>query len=114
MRHHVSGEGAIADFDGEGATRDFNNRCRLLQRPMTGQTIPHTEVLSETLRVDRRRGDDDFQIWARRKQASQIAQDEVNVQAAFVGLVNNQCVVATKQWIGLDFCQQNAVGHQFD
>ena len=68
----------------------------------------------ETLRVDGRGGDDDLQIGALRQDALEVAEDEVNVQAAFVRLVNDEGGVAAQQLVVLDFGEQNAVGHELD
>ena len=50
----------------------------------------------ETLRVDGRGGDDDLQIRALRQDALEVAEDEVNVQAAFVRFVNDEGGVAAQ------------------
>ncbi len=71
-------------------------------------------MAGETLRVDRRRGDDDLQVGPARQELPQVAQDEVDVEAAFVGLVDDQRVVLGEQPVGLDLGQQDAVRHQFD
>jgi len=42
------------------------------------------------------------------------AEQEVDVQVAFVGLVEDQRVVALEQRIVLELAQQQAVGHQLD
>ena len=43
-----------------------------------------------------------------------MAEQKVDVQAAFVRLVDDQRVVGLEQRIGLRFGQQDAVGHQLD
>ena len=68
----------------------------------------------KTIRVDRRRRDDDLQVRARGQQARHVAQDEVDVQAAFVGLVDDERVVAAQHRIRLDLRQQDTVRHQLD
>ncbi len=68
----------------------------------------------EALRVDGGRGDDHFQIRPARQQLLQITEQEINVQAAFVGLVDDDRVVGLEQGIGLGFRQQDAIGHQLD
>ena len=92
---------AIAHFHGIRASRHLNNR-RIV------------EVLRETFRVDGRGGDDHFQIRATRQQLFQVAEQEVDVQAALVRFVNDDGVVLHQQAILLNFRQQNTVGHQLD
>ncbi len=68
----------------------------------------------ETLRVDGRGGDNDLQIRALRQDALEVAEDEINVQASFVRLVNDEGGVAAQQLVVLNFGEQNAVGHELD
>ncbi len=72
------------------------------------------KVLGETIRIDGGRGDHHLQIWPLGQDLLEVAQQEVNVQAALVGLVNDQRVVGFEQRIGLRLSQQNTVGHQLD
>ncbi len=44
----------------------------------------------------------------------QIAEQEIDVEAAFVGLVDDQGAVAAEIGIPLDLGEQESVGHQFD
>ncbi len=44
----------------------------------------------------------------------QIAEQEIDVQAALVGLVDDQRVVFVQPAVALDLGQQDAVGHQLD
>ena len=64
--------------------------------------------------VDRGRGDDDFEVGSARQQLAQVAEQEVDVQAAFVRLVDDDAVVGPQQRVGLGFGQQDAVGHELD
>jgi hypothetical protein len=60
------------------------------------------EVLGEALRVDGGGGDDQLQVRALGQQLLQIAEQEVDVEAALVGLVDDQRVVFVQQrscWI---------------
>ncbi|MNT64026.1 hypothetical protein D3C72_2018920 [compost metagenome] len=68
----------------------------------------------KTLRIDSRRSDDDFEIRALWQQFTQVTQDEIDVQAAFVRFIDNQRVVLHQQPVLLDFRQQDPVGHQLD
>ena len=56
-------------------------------------------MLGKTIRIDCCRGDDDLEIRAHREQPRKVTQDKVNVEAAFVGLVNDQGIVAAQHWI---------------
>ena len=91
-------------LDREGAAGHGDDRRRPLGR---------SEVLGETLGVDGGRGDDDLQVGPARQYLAQVAQQEVDVEAAFVGLVDDDGVVGLEQRIRLGFGQQDAVGHQF-
>ena len=71
-------------------------------------------MLGKSISVNRGRSDDDLEIWPARQYLTQIAQQEIDVQRALVGLVNNDRVIGLQQRIGLRFGQQNTVGHQFD
>src|ERR1017187_909026 len=64
--------------------------------------------------VNRRRGDDEFEIAPLDEQRLQVTKQKINVQAAFVRLVNDDAVVFRKQRVALRLGQQNAVGHQLD
>ena len=60
------------------------------------------EVPGEALRVDRRRGDDDLQVGAAGQQLGEIAEEEVDVEAALVRLVDDDRVVLAQlavRWI---------------
>ena len=94
-------ERAIADLDGIGASADLDDRCV-------------AEVCAEPLRVDRRGRDDEFQIGTLRQQPGEIADQEVDVQAALVRLVQDERVVAAQHPVALDLGEQDAVGHQLD
>jgi hypothetical protein len=44
----------------------------------------------------------------------QVAEQEVDVEAAFVGLVEDDRVVATEVTVAADLGQQHAVGHHLE
>ena len=71
-------------------------------------------MLGKAFCVYRGRSDDDFQVGAARQQLFQIAQEEVDVQAAFVRFVDDNRVVGGEVTVGLGFRQQDTVGHQLD
>ena len=72
------------------------------------------EVIAESLSVDRGRGDDEFEIGSLVQNTSEIAQQEIDVETALVGFVDNDGVVLTQQPIGARLSKQDAVGHEFD
>ena len=49
-----------------------------------------------------------------RQQLAQIPEQEVDVEAALVGLVEDEGVVAQQASVALDLGEQDAVGHQLD
>src|SRR3546814_1289290 len=57
---------------------------------------------------------DQFQVGAPGQQLPQEAQQKIDVQAALVGFVDDNGVVALQQRISLRFGQQYAVGHQLN
>ena len=107
-------EGTVADLDRVSAARHLDDRRGLDQATRTGRALPRAEMARETIRIDRRRRDDDLQVRARGQQARHVAQDEVDVQAALVGLVNDERVVAAQHRIRLNLRQQDAVRHELD
>ena len=72
------------------------------------------EVPGEGLGVDGRRGDDDPQIGAGRQQLFDVAEEKIDVEAALVGLVDNDRAVAAQQGVGAGLGQEDAVGHELD
>ncbi|CFM79019.1 Uncharacterised protein [Bordetella pertussis] len=97
---------AVAHFHRIQAPRHLDDGRRTLG---AGGEMPR-----ETLGVDGGRGDDDFQVRPARQQLLEVAEQEVDVQAALVRLVDDDGVVAAQQRIALRLGQQNAVGHQLD
>ncbi len=69
------------------------------------------EVLGEAVGVDRRRRDDHLEVGPLRQQLLEVAEDEVDVEAAFVGLVDDERVVAAEHPVALQLVEQDAVGH---
>ena len=102
----LDGQRAVADLDRERAAGDLDDRC--------GRAVGVGEMLREPLRVDGRRGDDDLQVRALGQQPLEVAQQEIDVEAAFVGLVDDDRVVVEQQPVALDLGEQNAVGHELD
>jgi hypothetical protein len=69
-------------------------------------------VRGEPLCVDRGGGDDQLEVRTPGEQRGQVAEQEVDVQAAFVGLVDDDRVVAGELAVALDLGQQDPVRHQ--
>ncbi len=94
-----------------------------LQRAITGLdriTAPRhlhhhrAEMPGEPVCIQRGGRDDEFQVRAARQQLFQVAQQKIDVQAAFVRLVDDDRVITSEQRIAVDFRQQNTVRHQLD
>ena len=64
--------------------------------------------------VDGRRRDDELEVGAAGQQVREVAEQEVDVEAALVGLVDDDRVVAAQQAVALQLGQQDAVGHELD
>jgi hypothetical protein len=89
----------VAHVDREGATGHLDDR-RV------------AEVAAEAGRVDRRARDDELEVGALGQQAVQVAEQEVDVQAALVRLVDDHRVVAAQHRVVADLGQQQPVGHE--
>ncbi len=98
-------EGPPALLDREQPAADHDHRRRALG---TG------EMTGEAFGIDGGRGDDHLQIGPARQDLADVAEQEIDVEAAFVRLVDDQRVVILQQRIGLGLGQQDAVGHQLD
>ncbi|CCK02598.1 putative periplasmic protein kinase ArgK and related GTPases of G3E family [Cronobacter sakazakii 701] len=92
---------AIAHLNRIRTARNFDNR-RVIK------------VARETLRIDGRRRNNNFQIRALWQQFAQVTQQKIDVQAALVRLIDDDGVVLHQQAILLDFRQQDTVGHQLN
>ena len=79
-----------------------------------GRAVGTGEVLREAFWVDRRGGDDQFEIRALWQQILQIPQEEVDVQAAFVSLIDDDRVVLAEEPVALNLVEQHTVGHELD
>ena len=72
------------------------------------------EVLGEDLGVDRRRGDDDLELGPRLEDALEEPEDEVDVEAPLVGLVDHDDAVAREGRVELHLLEEDPVGHDLD
>ena len=93
-------QGAVADLDRERTTRHLDDG--------------RAEVGGEPVDVDRRAGDDHLEVGPAREQALEVAEEEVDVEAALVGLVDDERVVLAEVAVALELGEQDAVGHQLD
>ncbi|MNV23375.1 hypothetical protein D3C71_1143870 [compost metagenome] len=71
-------------------------------------------MLGKPVRINRGRGNYDLQVRPARQDLADVAQQEVDVEAAFVRLVNDDGVVVLEQRVGLRLGQQDTVGHELD
>ena len=92
---------AVPDLDRIGAPADLHHRRA-------------AEVRRDALHVDRRRGDDQLQVRPTRQDLGEVAEQEVDVEAPLVGLVEDDRVVLAQQPVVGDLGQQDAVGHELD
>ena len=99
-------EGPITNLDRIGPTGDLDDGCR--------GAVGGCEVPGEPLGVDRRRRDDDLEVGAPRQELLEVAQDEVDVEAALVRLVDDDRVVATQLPVALELREEDAVRHHLD
>ena len=105
-------EGPVADLHRVGASGHLDHRCghpcgaglcggvAMFGEGVlaaSGEWGVMAEVGGEALGVDGGGGDDDLQVWALGEEPGQIAEDEVDVQAALVRLVYDDRVVAAQQ-----------------
>ncbi|CAB4851254.1 unannotated protein [freshwater metagenome] len=91
-------ERLVTDLHGKSAPGHFDDRRA-------------AEVLAEPRGVDRRRRDHDPEVWTTRQDLLEIPEQEVNGETSFMGLVNDDRVVAFKETIIRDRGEQDAVGH---
>ena len=103
-------ERPVPQLDGVGAAGDLDDR-HLADHlaPLVGGEVP-----GEAVGVDGRRGDDDLEVGASRQQLLEVPEDEVDVEAALVGLVDDDRVVAAQVTVALHLAEQDAVGHHLD
>ena len=88
-----------------------------LDRVHPARNLDHGGIVEgpgEFFGVDGGGGDDQFEIPPALDQFFQNPQNEIDVQAAFVGFVHDQRVVGREGRIALGLRQQNAVGHDLD
>ena len=99
-------ERAVPDLHRVRATADLDDGGR--------GTVGPREVGREPLRLDGRGGDDHLQVGPAGQELPQVPEEEVDVEAAFMGLVDDDRVVVAQQPVAGELAQQDAVGHQLD
>ena len=72
------------------------------------------KVLGKAIGINRGRCHHHLEVWPARQDLADVAQQEVDVEAALVRLVNDDGVVVLEQRIGLRLGQQDTVGHELD
>ena len=96
----------------------------LFQRPVADLDRVHpagdlddrsaAESPRELFDVDGRRGDDELEAGPPLEKQTQVPQQEIDVEAAFVGFVEDDGVVLEEIGIAADLAEQHAVGDQLD
>ena len=71
-------------------------------------------MLGKPLGINRGRRDHHTEIGAAWQKVFKVAQQKINVQAALVGLIDDQGVIGHQQWIVLGLRQKHAIGHELD
>src|SRR4029453_4287795 len=97
----VLAQGPVADLARVGGARPLAHRGA-------------AEVAAEALGVDGGRGDDQLEVGPAGQQPGQVAEQEVDVEAALVGLVDDDRVVAAQGPVPRQLGQQDPDGHQLD
>src|SRR5690606_38660496 len=100
------GERAVAHVDRVVAAGYLDDRRRA--------AVGVGEVLGEAVDVDGGRGDDHLEVGTARQQLLEVAEDEVDVEAALVSLVDDERVVSAEVPVSLQLREQDAVGHHLD
>src|SRR5699024_6190998 len=81
LRQSLLLEGPIPDLYRICAARDLDDRG--------GCTLTVLEVLGKRFRIDGGGSNDDLEIVTFRQQSREVAQEKIDIEAALVGLVNN-------------------------
>ena len=101
---HLLHQGAVADLHRVRASGDLDDGG--------GVALGVGEVGGEALRVDGGGGDNHLQVRALRQEALEVAEEEVDVERALVGLVDDDRVVGVEEAVALHLGEQDAVRHQ--
>ncbi len=93
--------GLVLDLDREHAPADVDD----------GRA---PERLAELFRVEGRRGDDELEVGAGVEERPGDPEQEIDVEAPLVGLVDDERVVFVEAGVGLRLGEEHAVGHDLD
>ena len=96
----------VPDLDRIRPSRDLDDRRRT--------TLPVREVGGEAIRVDGRGRDDKLEVRTAWQELLEVAEQEVDVEAPLVRLVEDDRVVAAQLPVTLELGEQDAVGHHLD
>ncbi len=101
--HRFGGEvGRVEDvINGEGAAFDGDDGCT-------------AEELGEGEGVEGGGGDDDFEVGAGGEEAVEVSEDEIDIEGALVGFVDDEGGVLEEARVATGFGEEDAVGHEFD
>ncbi len=99
-------QGPVAHLDRVGPAGDLDHR--------RGAARLVGEVAGEAVGVDGGRGDHELEVGPAWQQSLEVAEEEVDVEAALVRLVDDDRVVAAQLSVALELGQQDAVGHHLD
>ena len=83
----------------------------------TARTPRHgsvAEVPGEASGVDRGRGDDDLEVGTGGEELAEVPEEEVDVEAALVRLVDDEHLVGPQHPVALDLGEEDPVGHDLD
>ncbi len=108
------GVGVVVVFSDKGPISDINWIISARDLDHGGRSRRGTEVAAEMDRVDRGRGDDQLEVAPLREEPLQVADEKVDVQRTFVGLVKDDRVVLVEIAVALGLGQEDAVGHELD
>ena len=106
--------GGVVVFAAEGPIPHLNRKRASAYFNDWNDAAVRGEVRCEFGRVDRGRSDNEFEIGPNGQKLVEEPEQEVDVEAAFVGLVDNDRVVPAQLSVSAYLGEQNAVGHNFD
>ena len=96
----------IANLDRVETTGNIDARHGLL--------VDALKVLGKSLRVNRRRRNNELKVGTLRQDFSEVAQEEVDVQTALMRFVNDDRIVGFEQSVPLSLSKQDAVRHELN
>ncbi len=91
----------VENLDGVEATGDLDNGCAL-------------ECLGEAGGIDGGGGNDNPEIGSLVAEPSEETEDEIDIQAALVGFIDDEDIVIEEEGVPLEFIKKDPVGHELD